>query len=73
MTSYNHLPIETLNPNLARGMRQLSGVYTQCFNRQHGHVGHVFQEQYKAILVDREPYLLELIRYWELLAATLHS
>jgi putative transposase len=44
-------------------MRQLNGVYTQCFNRHHGRVGHVFQGRYKAILVDREPYLLELGRY----------
>jgi len=38
-------------------------LHTQQFNRQHGRVGHVFQGRYKAILVDREPYLLELIRY----------
>ena len=44
-------------------MRQLNGVYTQRFNRHHGRVGHVFQGRYKAILVDREPYLLEFVRY----------
>lgn len=46
------------------GMRQLNGgVYTQRFNRAHGRVGHVFQCRYKAILVERESYLLELARY----------
>jgi hypothetical protein len=44
-------------------MRQLNGVYTQRFNRQHGRVGHVFQGRYKAILVQKEAYLLELARY----------
>jgi putative transposase len=42
MTNHYHLVIETLDPNLSRGMRQLNGVYTQRFNRQHGRVGHVF-------------------------------
>jgi putative transposase len=63
MTNHYHLVIETLDANLARGMRQLNGVYTQCFNRHHGHTGHVFQGRYKAILVDRDAYLLELARY----------
>ena len=63
MTNHYHLVIETLDPNLSRGMRQLNGVYTQQFNRHHGRVGHVFQGRYKAILVDREPYLLHLVRY----------
>ena len=35
-------------------MRQLNGVYTQRFNRDHGRVGRVFQGRYKAILVERD-------------------
>lgn len=41
----------------------MPGVYTQSFNRAHGRVGHVFQGRYKAILVERDRYLLELARY----------
>ena len=63
MTNHYHLLIETPEANLARGMRQLNGVYTQRFNRVHGRVGHVFQGRYKAILVERDRYLLELARY----------
>nr|MBS0021335.1 addiction module toxin RelE [Gammaproteobacteria bacterium] len=37
--------------------------YTQRFNRRHGVVGHLYQGRYKAILVQREAYLLELSRY----------
>ena len=44
-------------------MRQLNGVYTQQFNRAHRRVGHLFQGRYKAILVDKDSYLLELCRY----------
>ena len=44
-------------------MRQLNGVYTQATNRRHKRTGHLFQSRYKAILVDKESYLLELARY----------
>jgi hypothetical protein len=47
-------------------MRQINGVYTQAFNRRHGKVGHLFQGRFKAILVDRDAYLLEVCRYVEL-------
>ena len=63
MSNHYHLLIETPEANLAQGMRQLNGVYTQRFNRAHGRVGHVFQGRYKAILVERDSYLLELARY----------
>lgn len=63
MGNHFHLLIETPVPNLSRGMRQLNGVYTQGFNRRHRKVGHLFQGRYKAILVEREAYLLELARY----------
>jgi len=63
MTNHYHLVIETPEANLAQGMRQLNGVYTQYVNRTHRRVGHVFQGRYKAILVERDAYLLELARY----------
>jgi REP element-mobilizing transposase RayT len=63
MTNHYHLLVETVDGNLGRGMRQLNGVYTQRFNRRHGLVGHLFQGRYKAILVQKESYLLELTRY----------
>ena len=63
MSNHYHLLIETPDGNLSKGMRQLNGVYTQRFNRKHNRVGHVFQGRYKAILVQKESYLLELARY----------
>jgi putative transposase len=55
--------VETLEATLSRGMRQLNGVYTQWFNRTNHRVGHVFQGRYKAILVEKDSYLLETARY----------
>ncbi|HUX89570.1 MAG TPA: transposase [Gallionellaceae bacterium] len=63
MTNHYHILIETPEANLVKGMRHLNGVYTQRFNRAHSRVGHVFQGRYKAILVERDSYLLELARY----------
>lgn len=63
MDNHYHILLETADGNLSKGMRQLNGVYTQYFNRQHNRVGHVFQGRYKAILVEKDSYLLELSRY----------
>lgn len=63
MSNHYHVVVETIEGNLSKGMRQLNGVYTQQFNRRHRRVGHVFQGRYKAILVEKDCYLLELSRY----------
>jgi REP-associated tyrosine transposase len=63
MDNHYHLVIQTPRANLAVGMRQLNGLYTQAYNRRHGRVGHLFQGRYNAIVVEKEPYLLELCRY----------
>lgn len=63
MGNHYHLLLETEQANLSRGMHQLNGIYSNYFNRRHDGVGHVFQGRYKAILVQKESYLLELARY----------
>lgn len=63
MDNHYHLLIETPDSNLSKGMRQLNGVYTQYFNRTYGRVGHVYQGRYKAVIVQKETYLLEVARY----------
>lgn len=63
MSNHFHLMIETVEANLGQVMRQLNGMYSQHFNRRHQTVGHLFQGRYKAILVQKESYLLELSRY----------
>jgi REP element-mobilizing transposase RayT len=63
MDNHYHLLVETLEANLSQAMRDLDGNYAQYFNRAHRRVGHLFQARYKAILVDRDTYLLELSRY----------
>lgn len=63
MDNHYHLLVETPDGNLSKGMRQLNGVYTQYFNRTHRRVGHLYQGRYKAIIIQKEAYLLEVARY----------
>ena len=63
MTNHYHLLIETPDAGLSQGMQLLNGVYTQWFNRRHDRVGHLLQGRFKAILVEKESQLLELVRY----------
>jgi putative transposase len=66
MGNHYHFVLHTRAANFSHLMRHVNGVYTQSFNRRHGKVGHLFQWRFKAILVDREAYLLEVCRYVEL-------
>lgn len=61
--NHYHLLVETPQPNLSAGMRQLNGVFTQRYNRSHQRCGHLFQARYKAVLVEAESHLLEVVRY----------
>ena len=63
MDNHYHLLVETPEANLSLALRHLNGVYTGAFNRAHRRVGHLFQGRFKAIVVDKESYLLELSLY----------
>ena len=66
MGNHYHFVLHTRRANLSRLMRHLNGVYMQAYNCRHRKVGHLFQGRFKAILVDRDAYLLEVCRYVEL-------
>jgi len=63
MANHYHLLIETPQGNLSRIMRHLDGIYTQRYNRVHQSDGSLFRGRYKAILIDAESYLMQLVRY----------
>ncbi len=63
MKNHYHLLIQTPEANLGRIMRHINGVYTQRYNRQKKTDGSLFRGRYKAILVDKDAYLLQLSRY----------
>jgi putative transposase len=63
MNNHVHLLIQVGDVPLSRGLQNLSFRYTRWINRQRGQIGHLFQGRYKAVLVDADAYLLELVRY----------
>ncbi len=63
MSNHLHLLIETAEIPLSKIMQGLQQTYTQFFNWKYGKVGHLFQGRYKAIICQKDLYLLELIRY----------
>lgn len=66
MSNHVHLLIQTGEVALSRIMQGLQLKYTRYYNRKYKKVGHLFQGRYKAILCDRQAYLLELVRYLHL-------
>jgi putative transposase len=63
MTNHLHLLLRTGVAPIASVMRRLLTGYAVSFNRRHRRHGHLFQNRYKSILCQQDPYLLELVRY----------
>jgi len=63
LSNHLHLLVETADIPLSKIMQGLQQTYTQFFNWKYGKVGHLFQGRYKAIICQKNTYLLELIRY----------
>jgi len=66
MTNHIHLAIQVGEIPLSHIMQNISFRYTSWINRRMKRTGHLFQGRYKAILVDADSYLLELIAYLHL-------
>jgi REP element-mobilizing transposase RayT len=63
MNTHIHLVVETLEPTLGSGMRQLLGGYAFEFNRRHSRYGHLFAGPYTSVVVERERHAVELAAY----------
>lgn len=63
LPNHFHLLVRTGRTPLAQSMRKLLTGYVVNFNRRHKRYGHLFQNRYKSIICEEEPYLLELTRY----------
>ncbi len=63
MKNHFHLLVQAGEAGLSKIMQGLLLSYTQYFNLKYKKVGHLFQGRYKAILCNKDEYLLELIRY----------
>lgn len=63
LSNHVHLLLRPRQEKLARLMRRLLTGYATTFNLRYRRVGHLFQNRYKSIVCEEDPYLLELVRY----------
>lgn len=63
MPNHVHLQIETGDINISHIMKKINMSYAIYFNKKYDIVGHLFQDRYRAELIETEPYHLEISRY----------
>ncbi|MGK2905493.1 MAG: transposase [Desulfuromonadales bacterium] len=63
LSNHFHLLLMPTATPLSHFMRRLLTGYAVSFNRRNKRSGHLFQNRYKSIVCEEEPYLLELVRY----------
>jgi putative transposase len=63
MWNHFHLLLEASDRPISQMMQQLNSAYGQSFNRRHDRVGHVFQGRFKGLLIDKDEYFLQVLRY----------
>lgn len=63
MNNHVHIALQIGAISLSSIIQNLCFRYTRYFNYRNKRNGHLFQGRFKAILVDADSYLLELVRY----------
>ncbi|MBP1714300.1 MAG: transposase [Deltaproteobacteria bacterium] len=63
MDTHFHLLMLSGEQKISKLMRCLLTGYALYYNRKYHRRGHLFQNRFKSIVCEREPYLLELVRY----------
>lgn len=63
MTNHLHLLVQVSDVPLGRPMQRISAQYARWFQSTVPTTGHLFERRYHALLVDKDSYLLELVRY----------
>ena len=63
MTNHAHFAIQVGDISLSKIIQNISFRYTRYINKKQKRIGHLFQGRYKALIVERDTYLLQLVRY----------
>lgn len=63
VVNHFHLLVRTSSRPLGRAMGSVLTGYAGRFNRRHGRTGHLFQNRFRSIVCETDPYFLELVRY----------
>lgn len=63
LPNHVHVLLHSGHAGLSLLMQRVLGGYAREFNRRHHRHGHLFQNRFKSVVVEEDPYLLELVRY----------
>jgi putative transposase len=63
MVNHDHLVVESHEATLSRGMHWLGSKYAEYFNQRHRRSGHLDQGRFKSFVIQKEAYLMEVMRY----------
>src|SRR5512134_3198923 len=63
LVNHAHILLRSGPRGLPRYMRRFLSSYAVYCNKAHRRHGHLFQNRFKSIVCDEEPYFMELVRY----------
>ncbi len=63
LPNHFHLLLRTADFSISTVFRRLLTGYALWFNKTHDRSGHLFQNRFKSILCQEEPYFMQLVRY----------
>ena len=63
MPNHIHLLLQTGATSIAKTMQRLLTGYAVSFNLRYKRAGHLFQNRYKDIICQEDPYFMELLQY----------
>lgn len=63
MENHVHLVINEGEDEISRIMKRINTSYAYYFNNKYHRAGHVFQDRFKSEAIEREKYLLAVVRY----------
>ena len=63
MTNHAHILLRSSSAGLTTFMRRFLSGYAIMYNRRHRRYGRLFQNRYKSIVCEEDPYFKELVRY----------
>jgi REP element-mobilizing transposase RayT len=63
LTNHAHILLKSGSSGLPHFMSKLLSGYASGYNRRHKRHGHLFQNRYKSIVCEEEPYFLKLVSY----------
>jgi len=63
MDNHLHLVVREGIASISQTMKRIGTSYASYYNKNHGKIGHVFQDRFKSEVIENEKHLLAAVRY----------